>query len=633
MIGMLLRWVFLPLRALYFAYAKLRNVRKPKRYLMHRVPDRFTMHRPSGWASFVLPQTEAHYFDYLIFWHTLEKQKGTDRIVLQIPEMRTSWSQTEELARRIARVRAENKTVLAYSEGGNLKTLFLMAAADGRWVAPNADFLAARPSAEPFFVKGLLDRLGVRMEVLTAGRFKSAGEMFTRNRTSAPARQALLALIKTLRSTIETQLAATPGLTEGQAAALLRLCRQRSIVSSEELARAGFVTGLCPQAHLAEEVLRSASAADAQTSKPADTAEPPTAQAAPSTARAATREPTNDEPTNAPDQEGSSEPERFVADPYFIDESALVNRYRRTQLRLFRKRRPFSVAIVSMHGNMINGKRGESIRPELISTAAYQDLFEGLASGPEEAVFVHIDSPGGSSSGAELLYQSIRSLAERKPVFAVLGSVAASGGYYIATAAEKIFAANSSITGSVGVFAMHTNASGLYRRVGIGRERLAFDPTQDIFSESAALSPAARKMMKDHIARTYQLFLERVAEARQQKVSEVRRMAEGRVWTGAEFRQAGLVDEDLDLLSAVEWYRESKGYPKETEIQLHYYPEIRTDLRSLTAKLPFGAAGKMLAKQLPQPAAELLRFYRPVLRERGWTVLQHAPVALLLRNL
>ena len=603
----MIRWllwpVLLPFRLAYYMYCRVRNVRRVRPLLPHSVPDRFTMHRTSGWAAMLVPQKEAHYLDYLLFLRILARTDGPRHIVLRIPEMHCAWSEVEELARRFDAVRAGGKSITAFLEGGNLKSMYLAAAADWRLSAPHADFLCARPAAEPLFVKKALVRLGVDVEVLTAGKYKSAGELFTRTNLSIPAREALESMLGDIHRDIDARLSSAPGLTDRSARALSRLVRQRALLNAEELLENGFLCEVIPSSLLeAREALRLQPALPGARVDAEETIELPS----PETVR-----------------------------KLMVSEGALIGRARRARFRPVRPGPRPMVAVVSLAGNMVNGRRGDAPRPEIIATAAYQDLFESLREGPEEAVFVHINSPGGTSSGSELLYQSIRSLGEQKPVFAVLGPVAASGGYYIALAAQKIFAANNTITGSVGVYAMHASFGRLYRRLGVGRERVYFDPTQDILSESAPLSPQARALMRSHVARTYDLFLQRVAEGRKMSVRDVRRHAEGRVWTGAAFRKSGHLDEALDPLAAIEWYRDQRGYADHVQIQLNFYPDIRTDLRSLLNRLPFGIGSSAIASSLllPDGLRKAISFYRPLLEEEPSVVMAHWPLELLFRGL
>ncbi len=612
MIRILLWPLVLPLRLLYFAYCRLRNLRRPALFLSHTVPDRFTMHRPSGWAAMFVPQREAHYFDYLFLLRTIERSRGLQNVVLRIPELHCSWSEADEIARRLDAIRAGGKTLTAYLEGGNLKSLYVAAPADHRLSSENADFLCARPAAEPLFLGRALQRLGVRVEVLTAGRFKSAGELFTRNNLSAPAREALVSIIRDLRHDIDSRLASAPNLSAAHAASTLRLIRDHALLRSEDLVASGFLHGTVRSAELEGYVL--ARATDAPKAK-----------------RSRKKRDKKRPEHRGSDQE--SLPDAALVHRAYTDEVAVVRRYHRERFRPVRQGARPTVAIVALTGNMVGGRRGDPIRPELIATAPYQDLLEGLREGPEEAVFLFINSPGGTASGSEQLFQSIRALDETKPVFAVLGPVAASGGYYIALAARRIFASPNSISGSVGVFSMHADFQTLYRRIGVGRDRVAFDPTQDALSESRPLSARARALMKEHVASTYELFLNRMTAGRTKTAAEARRMAEGRVWSGRAFARAGFLDESLDLLGALDWYRQTAGYPEHTQIRLHFYPQIRTDLRSLLSRFPIDLSRVGPVPPAARSAIQMLEACRPVFEQAHGRPLLHFPAQYFLSGL
>jgi protease-4 len=231
----------------------------------------------------------------------------------------------------------------------------------------------------------------------------------------------------------------------------------------------------------------------------------------------------------------------------------------------------------------------------------------------EEAVFLYINSPGGGADASEVLFDSIYRLSRAKPVFAVVGSVAASGGYYLACAANRIYASPLSILGSIGVIRIRPNLAGLYGKLGVKRESIFEDNTRDIFSEAGPLKPATIRLMERTMRSTYDLFLQRVAQGRARSVTSVAPHAEGRVFAGDRFAAARMIDGSLSFLELLEEYRRVSGYRPEQRFHLNFYPEVRADIRSL------------LGPRLPLASS----FHLPLTRLLGLSGVQTGPLAAI----
>lgn len=159
------------------------------------------------------------------------------------------------------------------------------------------------------------------------------------------------------------------------------------------------------------------------------------------------------------------------------------------------------------------------------------------------AVVLWIDSPGGSATASEAMAAALKVLANRKPLVAVMGGVAGSGGYYVATPARRIFAQPGTLTGSIGVISTRLAVGGLLRRLLIGHQMIARGTYSGMEDPSRPYSDAERAKVREIVDRLYGLFLDRVAESRGRPVGEIEPIAGGRVWTGRQALARGLVDE------------------------------------------------------------------------------------------
>ncbi len=158
------------------------------------------------------------------------------------------------------------------------------------------------------------------------------------------------------------------------------------------------------------------------------------------------------------------------------------------------------------------------------------------------AIVIRINSPGGSAAGSQEVYQEIRRVRLEKKVYASMGDVAASGGYYIASACDKIFANGSTITGSIGVIMETTDMSKLFGKIGVSPQVVKSGKFKDIGSSNRPLTPDERKLIQGMIDDTYEQFLEAVSTGRNLPESEVRKIADGRVFTGRQALELKLVD-------------------------------------------------------------------------------------------
>ena len=171
-----------------------------------------------------------------------------------------------------------------------------------------------------------------------------------------------------------------------------------------------------------------------------------------------------------------------------------------------------------------------------------QEARRALEDDSAAAVVLWIDSPGGSATASEAMAAALDRVAAKKPVVAVMGSVAASGGYYVATPAHYIIAHPGTLTGSIGVLSGKLVTGDLVERLGIKRELLSRGPNSRIWDSGQPFSDAERRRVQENIERTYDVFLARVAASRDLDVGDVEAIAGGRVWTGRQAQERGLVD-------------------------------------------------------------------------------------------
>ncbi|WP_117238112.1 signal peptide peptidase SppA [Thermus sediminis] len=209
------------------------------------------------------------------------------------------------------------------------------------------------------------------------------------------------------------------------------------------------------------------------------------------------------------------------------------------------------------------------------------------------AVVLYVDSPGGGVTETEAIHRALRNLAQAKPLVASLGTVAASGGYYAATAAREIFTAPTTITGSIGVISTLPQVQGLLAKLGIEVEVLTEGRLKDMASGLRPLTPEERAIIQGYMREAYELFVKRVAEGRGMPLEEVYRLADGRIYSGEQAVALGLADQEGYLEDAARRAAELAGLE---EFRLVRYRKPRGLLGELLGDgLPFGLASETQA--------------------------------------
>ncbi len=208
-----------------------------------------------------------------------------------------------------------------------------------------------------------------------------------------------------------------------------------------------------------------------------------------------------------------------------------------------------------------------------------------------KALIVSIDSPGGSVSGGEAFYRAISAVAEKKPVVAVMGGLAASAGYMVAMPAARIFAREATLTGSIGVLLQTGEASGLLARIGVTADAITSGPLKDQPSFVKPMTPEGREVLHGLVMDMYDQFVGMVAAGRHMDPDKVRELADGRAYTGRQALKLGLIDAIGGEHEAREWLASEKGVA--TTLPVH---EVQTG--GLAERAFGGGAGSVLGLML-----------------------------------
>lgn len=213
------------------------------------------------------------------------------------------------------------------------------------------------------------------------------------------------------------------------------------------------------------------------------------------------------------------------------------------------------IALIRIDGAIVAGRGGSSFLGggATGSEAVVDQIEQAMADKAVRAVLLRVNSPGGSAAGSQEIYRAIsRAREDGLTVVVSMADVAASGGYYVSANADKIYANPATMTGSIGVISMHENLSGLFDKIGIQTETIKSGKLKDMGSPMGPLGDEARNVIREIVMQVYDQFVAAVAEGRQMKPEAVRKLADGRIYSGAQAKQSGLVDELGGLQEALQ---------------------------------------------------------------------------------
>ena len=231
-----------------------------------------------------------------------------------------------------------------------------------------------------------------------------------------------------------------------------------------------------------------------------------------------------------------------------------------------------------------------------------------------KAIVLRVDSPGGSGLASDIIWHAVESATQKKPVVVSMSDVAASGGYYISAAASKIIAQPSTITGSIGVLAGKPVMRGFYDWLGISNEYVLRGKTAGLFRETEKFSNEERAKFEEWIKTTYyQDFLPKVAKGRKKDVQAIDSVGQGRVWTGAQAKDRGLVDDFGGLDKAIEVAKQLANIPADKGVQRVILPYPQTFLQQILSGGGENSNTKVeqqraIAAALPEDARRALRY-------------------------
>jgi protease-4 len=490
-----------------------------------------------------------------------KKAKVDDRIkaiILDINMSGAGWGKTEEIRDAIADFRTSGKPVYAYMEYAMDKEYYLATACDKIYVAPPGELFINGLAADVLFFRGSLDKLGIYPDMVQVGKYKTAVETFTRKDMSDANREFMNALLDDLFNRYVDAVAKA----RGKSAQDVRAIIDDAPYSSARAKEIGLIDGASYQDEIEKELKTKL---------------------------------------------GYKE-----SDELRVVKGSTYSQIEPESLGLDQGEK---IAVIYATGDIGSGKseNGPGGEQSIGSDTLSKAVKDAGNDKSIKAIVIRVNSPGGSGLASDIIWHAVEGAKAKKPVVVSMSDVAASGGYYIATGAHKIIAEPSTITGSIGVFAGKPVLRGFYDWLGISNEYILRGKQAGMFRETEKFSPEERAKFEELIKRTYyDDFVPKVAKGRNKSLEYIDSVAQGRVWTGAQGRERGLVDEFGGLDHAVEVAKELAKIPQDKGVHRVILPYPRTFLQELLSQ---GDETRIQAKQqqavlaaLPDDARRAVRY-------------------------
>ncbi len=471
-------------------------------------------------------------------WQMLRNAAADSRIQALVLEPRglgVGWAKLEEIRADIINFKKSGKPVYAFLRGAGTKEYYLATAADKVFMSPEDELDLKGLRAELMFFKGTLDKLGVEMEFEHVGKYKDAPDMFTKTESSPETREVINQLLDQFYGDLVNNIA------EGRKKSpdAVRTVIDNGPFIGQEALNSGLIDALIYEDQMYDQLRQQVK-------------------------------------VNSLAKIAGNDYSHAAATNLGVDGST-------------------KIALLVGQGDITRGATNDSGANGITSAGMIRQLRAVRDDASIKGVILRIDSPGGDGIASDDILHEAKLLSQKKPTVISMSDLAASGGYFIAMTGDPVVAYRNTETGSIGVFFGKVNLRGLYDKLGVKKEMMKRGRFADIDTEYAPLNDEQRAKLRTEIEVFYKGFVQRVADGRRRKYDDVEPLAQGRVWTGAQAKQNGLVDEIGGLDRAIEMVKQRAKIGASEKIKLVPYPPRRnllqmlmdrdTDLSSLESRI------------------------------------------------
>ncbi len=467
----------------------------------------------------------------------LKNDRKVAGIVFKIGNLGIGWANLQEIREKLSELRDADKEMIAYLEGGSNAAYLLATAMDRIVLMPTGSLNLIGLRSEIIFLKGLLEKLDIEADMLAMGKFKSGVEPYTRDSMSDEFRESMTVLLDDLYNQMLQKIADGRDEITSEIAADL-------IDSGPFTAQEAHHAKLVDELRYYDELLVAIDEekeGEAQVVKEADTKK-----------------------RKIPDMNS------FAG---LMQLFSMFNPQPRAMARPADKQ----IALIYASGPILPDLNSPFSTTSMITPKTLKKAFKKARDDDTvQAVVLRVDSPGGSALASDLIWREVMLTQREKPVIVSMANMAASGGYYISMAAQKIVAQPGTLTGSIGVYGGKLNLKGLYNKVGLNKEIIAHGQNATIYSDYGNFTASERKRVEKMMETVYEQFVNKAAAGRQTTFDEIDAVAQGRVWTGKQAKELGLVDELGGLDTALAIAKKEVGITDKDKVDIVVLPEQKT---------------------------------------------------------
>lgn len=471
-------------------------------------------------------------------------------LVVKITSPDAGWAKLQEIRARLLAFRKSNKPSVCYLHGDLImnRQYYLATACDQVWMVPTAPLGITGLMTQSLFLRGTLDKLKIYPDMYGINEYKTARNQYTEKKYTPWHREMSESLMRSTYDNYVKDVSEARRLAPG--------------VFEKALAEGPFLSGESVGRLLVDRVAHW------------------------------------------------DEVQQFFRDKVKAWRPVELGRYVKEQVQNVGMEK---IAVVHATGVIVVGQSDSDTDGNIMgSESVSADLRRAREDSSIKAIILRVDSPGGSAVASEIIRREVQLAQKQKPVVVSMSDVAASGGYWIAMSANKIIADPGTLTGSIGVVFGKFNFSGLYGLLGLSTDQLTTSENATFLSEQRNFTPAQRETVQKFMREIYNNFTQGVAEGRKMKVDEVDKIARGRVWTGAQGKGIGLVDEvggfDRALKVALELAKLDPGQP----VKIVRFPEEKTLWETLLEReasqtIKAGIVAERIRKWLHEPPSVQVR--------------------------
>lgn len=490
----------------------------------------------------------------LEFIQTIDRAASDSRIkfiYMNVNQINAGISHIEEIREALIRFRESGKPVIAYADNYSQGAYYLASAADKVYLNPAGTATLTGLSMSPLFFKDLLDKTGVEVQLIRHGKFKAAAEQFISNKMSEENKEQLQAYISSVWNGWTQAISESRGI---PAEKIDLLADNLELANAKDVLDAGLVDELLYKDQLTKNLVNLFGVEEEKDLK-------------------------------------------------IISSSAYSKASKKTDFKQKNK-----VAVLYANGDIIMGKSDENIASD-----TFQELISKINKDSTiKAVVLRVNSPGGSAQSSDIIERELALLRENKPVVVSMGDYAASGGYWIASNADKIFTGNSTLTGSIGVFSMVINAQkAMNKHLHIYSNSVNTNKHSDIMSGYRPLNNEEIEFIRGGVEEIYSDFIELVSKGRAISIEGVDSVGQGRIWSGADALKIGLADEKGGLVDAINSAAAMAGIESWRLVE---YPVIKSQMDKL---LETFSEMESSAKVISSPELLIEKAYKSLKSESG----------------